>query len=132
MKNNNSIRVSEKHGVNPSLTICCWCGESKGIALLGKLPGDKEAPKEIIADYDPCDKCKEQWQQGVPIIAVSTTPKTSNQPPITVRNNIMYYPTGAYAVVKQTVFEDPDKFEIGKPVLMDENDFNAMMPEPEK
>lgn len=49
------IRVSEKHGVNPSITICPICGKETGIALLGKLKGDKEAPRKIILDL--CDDC---------------------------------------------------------------------------
>ena len=49
------IRVSEKHGVNPSITICPICGKETGIALLGKLKGDKEAPRKIIGDL--CDDC---------------------------------------------------------------------------
>lgn len=40
------IRVSEKHGVNPSITICPICGKETSIALLGKLKGDKEAPRK--------------------------------------------------------------------------------------
>lgn len=50
-----SIRLSEKHGVNPSITICPICGKETGIALLGKLKGDKEAPRKIIGDI--CDDC---------------------------------------------------------------------------
>lgn len=49
------IRVSEKHGVNPSITICPICGKETGIVLLGKLKGDKEAPMRILSD--PCDDC---------------------------------------------------------------------------
>lgn len=49
------IRVSEKHGVNPSITICSICGKETGIALLGKLKGDKEAPMRMLSD--PCDDC---------------------------------------------------------------------------
>ena len=49
------IRVSEKHGVNPSITICPICGKDTGIALLGKLKGDEEAPRKIIGDL--CDDC---------------------------------------------------------------------------
>lgn len=49
------IRVSEKHGVNPSITICPICGKETGIALLGKLKGDEEAPRKIIGDL--CDDC---------------------------------------------------------------------------
>lgn len=49
------IRVSEKHGVNPSITICPICGKETGIALLGKLKGDEEAPMRMLSD--PCDDC---------------------------------------------------------------------------
>lgn len=49
------IRVSEKHGVNPSITICPICGKETGIALLGKFKGDKEAPMRMLSD--PCDDC---------------------------------------------------------------------------
>lgn len=49
------IRVSEKYGVNPSITICPICGKETGIALLGKLKGDKEAPMRMLSD--PCDDC---------------------------------------------------------------------------
>lgn len=50
------IRVSEKHRVNPSITICPICGKETGIALLGKLKGDKEAPMRMLSD--PCDVFK--------------------------------------------------------------------------
>ena len=49
------IRVCEIHGVNPSFTFCPFCGLETGIALLGKLKGDKEAPRKIIGDL--CDDC---------------------------------------------------------------------------
>lgn len=49
------IRLSEKHGVNPSITVCPICGKETGIALLGKLKGDEEAPRKIIGDI--CDDC---------------------------------------------------------------------------
>lgn len=50
-----SIRLSEKHGVNPSITICPVCGKDTGIAILGRLKGDEEAPRKIIGDL--CDDC---------------------------------------------------------------------------
>lgn len=50
-----NIRLSEKYGVNPSIIICPICGKEIGIALLGKLKGDKEAPRKIIEDL--CDDC---------------------------------------------------------------------------
>lgn len=39
-----SIKLSPKHGVNPSILHCICCGKDYGIAMLGKLKGDKEAP----------------------------------------------------------------------------------------
>ena len=50
-----NIILSEKHGVNPSITVCPICGKEIGIALLGKLKGDEEAPRKSIGDL--CDDC---------------------------------------------------------------------------
>lgn len=41
-----NIIFSEKHGVNPSITVCPICGKEIGIALLGKLKRDEEAPRK--------------------------------------------------------------------------------------
>ena len=43
-----SIRLSEKHGLNPTLGVCFFCGEETGeIGLLGKLKGDREASTSL-------------------------------------------------------------------------------------
>lgn len=72
-----SIKLSEKYGVNPTIPVCFFCGEEKNeVALLGKIT-DKhtreeiEAPMKMVLDYEPCDKCKEQWSKGVAIIEVT-------------------------------------------------------------
>lgn len=49
------IKLSEKHGLNPSITLCPVCGKETGIAMLGKLKNDLEAPKYILSDI--CDDC---------------------------------------------------------------------------
>lgn len=60
------IPISEKHGVNPCIPICFWCGKEKNeIALLGKLKGDVEAPMHAVINYEPCDDCKAIMDQGV-------------------------------------------------------------------
>ena len=41
-----NIILSEKHGVNSSITVCPICDKEIGIALLGKLKGDEEAPRK--------------------------------------------------------------------------------------
>ncbi len=53
-----SVRLSEKHGVNPSVLTCFVCGDSYGIALLGRLPGDAEAPREMTHEKQWCDSCR--------------------------------------------------------------------------
>lgn len=65
-----SIRLSEKYGVNPSITMCFWCGEDTGVALLGRLKGDKKAPHKCVADYEPCNSCKENRAQGITFISI--------------------------------------------------------------
>lgn len=94
------IKLSPKHGVNPSMVMCFWCGGDKNeIALLGRMNReDDEAPRKIFHDYEPCDKCKELFSHGVHIIGVSETPLIENMPPISVQNNTEYYPTGVFTV----------------------------------
>jgi len=66
-----SIRLSDKHGVNPSITQCYYCGEDSGIALLGRMKGDKKAPMKIgVVDMRPCNKCEDYMKQGVILISV--------------------------------------------------------------
>ena len=61
MSKKDSIRISEKYGVNPSLGLCPGCASPNGeIMLMGYIPGDKEAPKYAMT-LDLCDKCKEEY-----------------------------------------------------------------------
>lgn len=76
-KREDTITVSPKHGVNPSVCHCIVCGKSYGVALLGMLKGDKEAPKDI---YDGlCEDCKGVIDKGgVMIIEVKDGETGSN------------------------------------------------------
>ena len=56
------ITLSEKHGVNPSITHCECCGKETGIALFGRLKGDQEAPKDVYAGL--CEDCEKVIKQG--------------------------------------------------------------------
>lgn len=80
--NKDSILLSPKHGLNPSIVKCFWCGKDIGIALMGKLKGDVKAPKDIIESYMPCDECKEHFRQGILVAGVSNKPVVNNLPPI--------------------------------------------------
>lgn len=103
-----SIRLSEKHGVNPTLCQCFFCGETKHIALLGQI-GDRrkgediEAPRECVMDYEPCDKCQEQMKRGVTLIEVSTAQPSDGRPPLTAKGDLQVYPLGRWCVIKPEV-----------------------------
>lgn len=120
-----SIRLSEKHGVNPSVEICFFCNEAKGIVLFGKLKKDIKAPREVLINYEPCDKCKEKFKEGVIVVEVTTEQQLKNQPPINhTPNNEELYPTGAYAVVKPTAFNN--KYKAGSIATMDKELFQEL------
>ena len=59
-----SILLSPKHGVNPTIPVCFWCGREKNeVALMGYLKGrggeDIAAPMHMVIDYEPCDECRQ-------------------------------------------------------------------------
>lgn len=98
------IRVSEKHGVNPSITICPICGKETGIALLGKLKGDEEAPRKIIGDL--CDDCiSKLGNDKIYILAI---------------NDQGY---GTKGIIKRSALNIPVK---GYMTLMKENEFDKV------
>lgn len=94
-----SIKLSPKHGVNPSIPTCFWCGETKNeIVLFGRLKGDREAGMHCgVLDYNPCDKCQAGMDSGITLIECTTNPTIQNQREIQEG----YYPTGAYAVITE-------------------------------
>lgn len=85
--------ISNKHGLNPSIDTCFFCGEAKGIALFGKMKGDVQAPQYVLLNYEPCDKCKELMDKGTTIIEVEQG-DNGNMP---IQKGL--YPTGRWCVV---------------------------------
>lgn len=57
-----SILLSPKHGVNLSVLHCICCGKDYGIAMLGKLKGDEEAPRDMYQGL--CKDCEGVVNQG--------------------------------------------------------------------
>ena len=108
-----SIKISEKHGVNPTIPICFYCGEDKNeVALLDKLKGDVKAPMRMLLDYVPCDKCKEKWAEmnAIILVGVQDTPVQEGQPPIDNQEGKDLYPTGSYVgVTEQFIRENIDE-----------------------
>jgi len=85
-----SIRISEKHGVNPSLSQCFFCmGDKNELMLLGRLPGDVEAPRKAVYNHEPCDQCAKMMTMGVILISARDGEQGNNP-----------YRTGGWVVVK--------------------------------
>lgn len=97
------IPLSPKHGLNPTIPICFWCGEEKNeIALMGRIGDarkgeDFEAPMHAVLDYEPCDKCREKMSLGFTMIEATHTPNSTTK----VQMQPGVYPTGRYAVIKK-------------------------------
>lgn len=86
--------------VSPSMDICFFCGEPKGIALFGKMKGDAEAPRNVLLNYVPCDKCKEAMDKGTTIIEV-VLQSNGNRP---IQEGA--YPTGRWCVMRSEAAQE--------------------------
>nr|DAW35357.1 MAG TPA: SIR2 family protein [Caudoviricetes sp.] len=114
MKNKKgSILLSEKHGVNPSVLHCICCGKDYGVALLGKLKNDEEAPRDIYEGL--CDDCKGVIDSGgVMIIEVRDGESGSKNP----------YRTGRIVGMSKD-FKERNHIE-NPMVYMEESSFNGV------
>jgi hypothetical protein len=88
--------LNPKHGVNPTIRQCFWCGEDTGEILLLGDAMKEQAPMHSVTDYNPCDRCTDAFDQGILIIEVSRTPLQDKQPDLQGT-----YPTGAHWVITE-------------------------------
>lgn len=104
----NDIKLSPEHGLNPTIPVCFWCGQEKEeIALLGKIDKeDSEAPRKIILNYEPCDKCKEFFNRGIHVIGVTEEPIVETMFPIVDDGKVKLYPTGSMFVAPEDWVKD--------------------------
>lgn len=72
------IKLSPKHGVNPSVLHCICCGKDYGVAMLEKLKGDKEAPRDIYQGL--CNDCQGVVDQGGAMIIEVVDGEKDNNP----------------------------------------------------
>ena len=123
------VELSPKHGLNPMLTTCFWCGEPTGVAIVGRLradgDNDAEAPRSSCVDLEPCAKCRKKFEQGV--LAIEVTEDGSK-----FGNNERFsfgakdgpqhlWPTGRYAVLRAEAVKDgkPGGKLLCAPAVMD-------------
>ena len=115
------IKLSPKHGVNPCIPVCFFCGKERNeIVLFGKIGReDKEAPMKAVVDYEPCDECKKKFAEGVLLIEVTQSPEYIGMP---IAPDA--YPTGRYIVVRPEALNGD--FKAGSKALVLKKDFIAM------
>lgn len=93
------IPLSDKYGVNPTIPLCFFCGEPRNeVALLGRLPGDAQAPQHCLIDYHACESCKERFEGGVLFVECAEAPQADRQPPFPSAEGWVY-PTGRWCVI---------------------------------
>lgn len=101
-----SIKLSPKHGVNPTIPVCFWCGKEKNeVALMGYMKGkdgtDIAAPMHMVIDYEPCETCRKNMEQGFTLIEATSKPNATSN--VEIQHGV--YPTGRYAVLKREAAE---------------------------
>ena len=115
-----SIKLSEQYGVNPSISVCAFCGNDKELLLLGKLKGDVKAPQRMIVDYKPCSACKEKMRQGRVIIEVVT----EDNGRLPIREGT--WPTGRWMVITRAAAEHIFRDNTDKPILLNEDIYKRL------
>ena len=94
-KTKDSIEISPKYGVNPSVLHCFICGKETGLALLGKLKDDAKAPHDISNSNELCDDCKKALEKGKFILEVEDNYEKNNPKR-----------TGRYVCIKKDALPD--------------------------
>jgi len=118
-----SIRLSKKHGLNPALAVCFWCGKEMGVAICGRMKGDAEAPRRMVCSLEPCPECRKAFEKGVHIVEVTADGEMfGNNKAFSIRdeNGNLLYPTGRHAVL------NPESIRNGKPGMTRLSDKETM------
>lgn len=74
--------MPDEFHLDVGLLTCFWCGGEMGVAIdrrIKKGPSRMDPPKHYIADYTPCDKCKEMFDKGIHVVGVTETPIMPDQ-----------------------------------------------------
>lgn len=110
----NSIKLSPKYGVNPTIPVCFWCGKERNeIALMGHIGDgrkheDFEAPMHAVIDFEPCEECRRNMEMGFTVMEATSSPNQVSS--VEIQKGV--YPTGRFVVMKmevaKRVFEGAD------------------------
>lgn len=108
------IRLSEQHGLNPTINVCFFCGKDKELLFMGKLKKDAKAPKRVVANYKPCKDCEEKMRGGRTIIEVT---KTDTGAPAIIEGA---WPTGRWCVISREASDVLFKDHSYTPMLLED------------
>ena len=95
------LNRTKDNPLGAALDVCWFCGEASGVALLGYNKG-KEAPRQVVTGYTPCQKCQDQMAQGITFVEARPTDPTDNTPEI--QEGVQ--PTGRWIVVREEVVQE--------------------------
>lgn len=129
-RKDDGIELSPKHGLNPMLTTCFWCGEPMGVAIVGRIRGrdgdnDAEAPRSCCVDLEPCPKCRSNFEKGVLLIEVTEDGSrfgNDDRFSFGAKDGPQHlWPSGRYAVLRPEAVRDgkPGKKVLCEPAVMD-------------
>ena len=119
-----SIKLSKKYGVNPTIPVCFFCGEPKNeVALMGKVKdidgNEVQMGMYTILDISPCDKCLEETKKNLDngyyiIYEVSDNPikdfgKEDGQGIINVNKRSEGFKDASFYFTSRTVYLKEDK-----------------------
>ncbi len=84
------------------MSRCIWCGGDKQELVIATKETKEWCSNEsnyVITDYEPCDKCEEEFAKGTVVMEVAEDPLVEGQPPI--QDNL--YPTSNIWVISSEV-----------------------------
>lgn len=105
-----SIKLSKKHGLNPTIPLCPYCGKPKNEIMLTGAAGEKLAKQlghkdgdmpmqvEIPGDIEPCDDCK---KDRIMVIVTDTEDKDAQ-----IIETLMVKEDAVMRILKDGEFKD--------------------------
>lgn len=117
-KNDESIELSPKYGLNHSLDMCIWCGLPRGVVMFGRLrkkdgsDSDVEAPRRVWTGLEPCNECREKFSKGVLVIELTddgSALDNDERLAFIDQNGEKHWPTGRHCVMNPAVFNGDKK-----------------------
>lgn len=94
------LKLHPEFGLNPTIALCFFCQEEKNeIVMLGAACPER-APKNMLLDYQPCEKCRAHMAKGITLVEAQREPLMEDQRPMVVQGQ-KAYPTGNWVVVHE-------------------------------